>query len=168
MTRNLWWFLIVVTTALIQTTWPDALKLQNVVPNLTLVVVVYFAVADGQERAMYTGALGGIYQDVASNDVLGHHILCLVIIGYAVGRFATRLVTEHPAVRVGLVFCAGMIEGLLYTIILYIQNPDIEFVFTIATSVMPSAFYTALIAPFLFIALQRVFHCADLAPGGAT
>jgi len=166
MTRNVWWFLVVVFLALIQTTWPDALKLQNVVPNLTLIVVVYFAVADGQERAMYTGALGGIYQDVASNDVLGHHILCLAIVGYAVGRFATRLVTEHPAVRVGLVFCAGMIEGILYTTILYIQNPDIGFIYMIATAVTPSAFYTALIAPFVFLALQRIFQRADLAPGG--
>lgn len=165
MTRNLCWFLVVVATALIQTTWPDALKLQNVVPNLTLIVVVYFAVADGQERAMYTGALGGIYQDVASNDILGHHILCLVIIGYAVGRFATRLVTEHPAVRVGLVFCAGMIEGILYAAILYIQNPNIGFVYTIATSVTPSAFYTALIAPIVFVALQRIFHRTELSPG---
>jgi rod shape-determining protein MreD len=166
MLRNASWFFIVVFLALLQTTWPDVLKFQNVLPNLTLIAVVYFAVADGQERAMYTAALGGIYQDVASNNVLGHHILCLVIIAYAVGRFATRLVTEHPAVRVGLVFCAGMLEGLLYASIVYIQNPNIGFTYTVATSVMPSVFYTALIAPIVFLVLQRIFQRPELTPGG--
>ena len=158
MKKNVRWALAVIAAALIQTTLLDTIKIQGVLPDLTLLLVVYFAIADGEERAMFTGVLGGMYQDVAGNAALGHHILCNVLIGYALGRIATRLITEHPAVRVGLVFAATLVHGILYTAILYIQQPDIGAIHSVATSVIPGAFYTALVTPIVFLALARSFH----------
>jgi rod shape-determining protein MreD len=157
MLHNILWLVTVVVMALVQTTWPDFLTLQGRTPDLTLILVVYFAIVDGEERAMFTGAVGGLYQDVASRVDLGHNILCLVLIAYAVGRLSTRLVTEHPAVKAGLVFLACVAQGILYTFVLYVQEPATPVVGTIVTVVVPSAFYTALITPFVFFALSRLF-----------
>jgi len=168
MAKNALWFLAVVLAALIQTTWPDTLKLQEVLPDLSLLLVVYFAIVDGEERAMFTGVLGGIYQDVASSAVLGHHVLCLIVVGYVVGRFSTRLITEHPAVKAGLVLCASVLHGLLFTAILYVQQPDIRAMYTIVTSVIPGAFYTALLTPLVFMILARAFRRHAGFQGGLT
>lgn len=167
MARNIVWFIIVVTAALLQATWPDRLKLQQVLPDLCLILVVYFAIADGEERGMFTGVVGGVYQDVASNAVLGHHVLCLVCVGYAVGRIATRLVTENPAVKVGLVFVAGLMHGILFQSILYIQNPDYGFVYPVATLAAPAAFYTALVTPLVFYLVNWILRRPVLKPKGA-
>lgn len=166
MRRNILWFIVVVLAALLQTTWPDSLKIEGVIPDLTLVLVVYFAIAEGEERAMLTGLLGGVYQDVASSSVLGHHVICLVLVGYTVGRFSTRLVTEHPAIKAGLVFCAGIAHGILYTFIAYVQRPDLGLIYTIATSVVPSAFYSALVTPLAYYVLAWLFHRRELMEGG--
>jgi rod shape-determining protein MreD len=136
-------------------------------PDLCLILVVYFAIADGEERAMFTGVVGGIYQDVASNTVLGHHVLCLVCVGYAVGRIATRLVTEHPAVKAGLVFVAGLTHGALFQSVLYIQNPDNGFIYPLATLTAPAAFYTALLTPFVFFMVNWILRRPLLMPKGA-
>lgn len=165
---NLIWIVTVVVMALVQTTWPDFLTLQNVKPDLTLILVVYFAIADGEERAMLTGALGGIYQDVASKAVLGQNVLCLVIVGYAAGRLATRLVTGHPAVKAGLVFLAGLAQGVLLTCIYYVQDPGTLVIETILTVVVPASFYTALITPFVFFGLSRIFGERSAPQGSAT
>lgn len=157
MLHNLLWLGTVIVLALVQTTWPDFLTLQGRTPDLTLILVVYFAIREGEERAMFTGALGGIYQDVASKVDLGHNILCLVLIAYGVGRLSTRLVTEHPAVKAGLVFLACVAQGILYTVILYVQEPSTPVIGNILTVVVPSAFYTALITPFVFFGLTRIF-----------
>ncbi|MBI2423962.1 MAG: rod shape-determining protein MreD [Candidatus Hydrogenedentes bacterium] len=156
--KNIIWLVIIVVTAIVQSTWPDALKLQSVLPDLTLILVVYFAITQGVERAMFTGLLGGIYQDVSSHDVLGHHVFCLVIVGYVTGRFATRLVTEHPAIKMGLVFCAGVIHGALYTAIQYVQEPSVSVATTLVASVVPAAFYTCLISPFVIMGLMWTFQ----------
>ena len=157
MLHNILWLAATVILALVQTTWPDFLTFQGVTPDLTLILVVYFAIVEGEERAMFTGAVGGIYQDVASKVVLGHNILCLVLIAYGIGRLSTRLVTEHPAVKAGLVFLAGLAQGILYTIILYVQFPDTPVIGTLLTVVVPASFYTALITPLVFFVLSRVF-----------
>ena len=160
--KHLIWLVLVVVAALLQTNWPDGLRVQDVVPNLTLILVEYFALVEGEERAMMTGLIGGIYQDVATESVLGHHVLCLIILGFVIGRLSTRLIVDHPAVRVGLVFLACFAHGLLYTIILFIQEPGTSALFTIITQVIPSAFYSALITLPSFVLCRKVFHRHEL------
>lgn len=159
--KNLLWLATVVVMALVQSTWPGALKIQGVTPDLTLLLVVFFAAIDGEERAMLTGLIGGIYQDVASEAVLGHHVICLVIVGFMVGRLATRLITDHPAVRVGLVFVAGLVHGFIFTSIAYVQRPDLSALYTIGVAVVPAAFYTALFTPLVYFFLTRLFRRPD-------
>lgn len=167
MRRNIRWAAVTIVAALIQTTWLDAIRFQGVLPDLILLLVVYFAIADGEERAMFTAVLGGIYQDVAGNYSLGHNILCLAIVGYIVGRVSTRLIIENPAVKAGLVLLASIAHGVLFTFILYVQKPHISAVYTISASVVPGAFYTALLTPLVFLVLAWSFHRDDLLKRGA-
>jgi rod shape-determining protein MreD len=155
--RNVLWVVIVIAAALIQTTWLEALAIRNVQPDLTLLLVVYFALRHGEERAMFTGVLGGLFQDVAANAVLCHHVLGHVIVGFAVGRIGARLVTEHPVVKTGLVFMASLMEGIIYTTVLLIQQPGMFGVGLIVERVVPGAFYTALVTPIVFGALDMIF-----------
>mgnify|MGYP000085467751 CR=1 FL=1 len=169
MRKNLLWAVVVVATALLQTTWLDAIRLQGVLPDLTLLLVLYFAMFHGEERAMFTGLLGGLYQDVAGNALLGHHILCHALIGFWVARLARRLITEHPAVKAGIVLMASVVHGTLYTGIQYVQTPDMSALQTIFSTVMPGAFYTALVTPLVFFVLSRALRFDEEAfQGGQT
>ena len=115
---------------------------------------------------MFTGALGGIFQDVAGNAALGHHVLCLVVVGFIAGRLSSRLVTDHPAVQASTVFAAGLIHGVLFTTIAYVQNPQLEAVNYLMTSIIPSTFYTALVTPFVFFFVNGSFRIARVPQGG--
>ena len=108
------WLICIVLAALIQTNWPELLRFQDVSPDIIIVLVVYFAIAYGEERAMFTGLIGGLYQDVAVKTVLGHHVLCYVVIGYTIGRLAARLISEHAAVKAGLVLVASFCQGVFF------------------------------------------------------
>ncbi len=155
-TRHLAWLATVIFFALVQTNWPDALKLQEVVPDLVLIMVVYYAISEGEERAMFTGLVGGLYQDVAVHTVMGHHVICHVIVGYAAGRVSTRLITEHAAIKAGLVLLASLGQGILFLSIQYVQQPQRGMVYPLLTAVVPCAFYTAVVAPVMFLALDAV------------
>ncbi len=168
MRKNILWALVVVASALIQTTWLDVIRLQGVLPDLTLLLVLYFAMFHGEERAMFTGLLAGLYQDVAGNSLLGHHIVCHVLVGFWVARLAHRLITEHPAVKVGVVLCAGVVHGTLYTCIQYVLTPDMSALHAIFATVLPGAFYTALVTPVVFLVLARSLRFDEEAfQGGA-
>ena len=60
------WAIVVIGLALLEATWLPVISIQRVVPNLMLVLVVYFAITEGTERGMYTGLIGGIFQTSAS------------------------------------------------------------------------------------------------------
>jgi rod shape-determining protein MreD len=166
MRKNFIWAGTVLVLSLIETTWLSVVQVQGVLPSLVLLLVVYYALAEGEERAMFTGLLGGLLQDVQANSSLGHHIVCYVIVGYVAGRISTRLVTEHPAVKAGMVFFASVLNGVLYTLIQYVQTPHMRAFYYIGTSVVPSAFYTALFTPLVFFFLIRTVHRQAPAPGG--
>ena len=166
MKKLLVWAGIVVAAALIQTTWPDAIKFAGVVPDLTILIVVYFAIEEGEERAMFTGALGGLFQDVAGQATLGHNVLCNVLVGYAAGRIATRLIPDHPAVKVTLVFAASLAQGVLSTAVQFLQQPDVGPVRLIFGNVIPGAFYTAMVTPLIFLVLDRSLRRRAAQPQG--
>ncbi len=166
MSKNILWLFAIVVAALLQTTWPDILKWGGVLPDLPLLLVVYFAAAEGEERAMFTGLIGGIYQDVASNSVLGHHVFCLVAVAYAIGRLSTRLITDHPAVKAGMVFIGALLCGTLFILIRYIQQPASGAIYPFLTSVIPGAFYTSILTPFVFAPMGWLFHQKKALSGG--
>ena len=99
MLKNIIWVIFIIVIALVQTSWPDMLKLQEVIPDLCLILVVYVAIMEGEVRAMITALIAGVYQDMASGAVLGHHVLCLVIVAYVTGKLSRRIITEHPAMK---------------------------------------------------------------------
>lgn len=158
MRRNIGWIGVTVLAALLEPTWLEKISLQDVLPDLTLLLVVYFALQYGEERAMFTGVIAGIIEDVTSNARLGHTVLALVVVGYFVGRLSRRLVTDHPAVKAGLVFVASLACGIIYVTIQYVQEPSISATYIILTSKIPTAFYTALVTPIVFFALDRGFR----------
>jgi len=151
MRTNLVWALAVVLTALLEAKWPYLLRVQSVVPQLVLVLVVYFAITEGEERAMFTGLLGGLFKDVATDAAVGHSVLCLVIVGYFMGTAAKRLITDNPAVKAGAVFCASVTYGLLYIAVDYLQRTEGGGASMLFTALLPQAFYTALATPLLFL-----------------
>jgi len=160
------WLVSIVFAALIQTNWPHLLRFQDVTPDIIMVLVVYFAVAYGEERAMFTGVIGGLYQDVAINTTLGHHVLCYVLIGYTIGRLATRLVSEHAAVKAGLVFLASFCQGLLFVMIQYGLQPQRGILYPIINNAAPIAFYSAVITPMVFFVVDRFFHRRSMVSDG--
>lgn len=155
MRTNVFWVILVVMTALLEAKWPYALRVQGVVPQLVLLLVVYFAITEGEERAMFTGFLGGLFKDVASDAALGHYVLSLVLVGYLVGTMAKRLITDSPAVKAGAVFGASIVHGLIYLAVDYVQRADLSNSYALLASLVPQAFYTALMTPLLFLVLAH-------------
>jgi rod shape-determining protein MreD len=150
---NFIWAVTVMLTALLEAQWPYVLRVQSVVPQLVLILVIYFAIVDGEERAMLTGLLGGLFQEVATDEALGHRVLCLVILGYTAGSMSRRLITENPAVKASAVFVASVAHGFLYLCIDYLQRPGMSNVASQLAALLPQAFYTALVTPVLFALL---------------
>lgn len=160
------WAIVIIVAALLQTTWLTALSIRGVQPELVLVLVVYFAIADNEDWAMWTGALGGIFTDVATSARLGHHTLCYVIVGYILGRICRRLITDSPAVKAFLVMLGAVLKGLLFVFVANLMDPGFAATRAFTDEIIPAAFYTAVVAPILFVFMDRVFRRRSASASG--
>lgn len=75
----------VVTALLLQTTVLARLPLPGGVPDLLLVLVVGFALAEGPRSGALTGFAAGLLSDLGADHELGRSALVYALVGYLVG-----------------------------------------------------------------------------------
>lgn len=76
---------VVVTALLLQTTVLARLPLPGGVPDLLLVVVVAFALAEGSRSGTLTGFAAGLLADLGADHALGRLALVHALVGYLAG-----------------------------------------------------------------------------------
>jgi rod shape-determining protein MreD len=81
-------FFIFIPVALIQLTVIPFIAIQDVVPNLIPIAVVYFSISNGQIFGTITGASYGLLFDLISGNLVGSHMLSKTIAGFIAGYFS--------------------------------------------------------------------------------
>ena len=114
---------LVLPALLLQTTVLTRLPLPGGAPDLLLVLVVAFALADGPLTGTVTGFLTGLLVDVAGDGALARTALVLAVVGYLAGLVhdpsygARERSTLVPFAVVGLAAAAAVtlyaVEGVL-------------------------------------------------------
>ena len=79
---------VFIPVALIQLTVIPFIAIQEVVPNLILIAVVYFSISNGQIFGTITGASYGLLFDLISGNLVGSHMLSKTIAGFIAGYFS--------------------------------------------------------------------------------
>lgn len=144
-------YLILLGSALIlQTTVLDFLAVKGVKPDLVMLLVVLSGFLLGSREGAFLGFAGGIIEDLFAGSYIGLNALSNMAAGYLAGIAGERLYRENTVIATGVTFFAAF-AGLTvnYILLLYldIQVPPLYALFRV---VLPTAVYTAILAPFLF------------------
>ncbi len=81
---------VFIPVVLIQLTVIPFISVQEVVPNLLLISVVYFSIANGQIFGTIAGASFGLLYDLISGNLLGSNMLSLTVAGFVAGYFSSE------------------------------------------------------------------------------
>ena len=79
---------IFIPVVIIQLTIIPFVAVQEVVPNLLLIAVVYFSIANGQIFGTINGAVFGLMYDLISGNLVGSNMLSLTVAGFIAGYFS--------------------------------------------------------------------------------
>jgi rod shape-determining protein MreD len=79
---------VFIPVVLIQLTVIPFIAIQEVVPNLILIAVVYFSIANGQIFGTVTGASYGLLYDLISGNLVGSNMLSKTVAGFIAGYFS--------------------------------------------------------------------------------
>lgn len=138
----------VVTALLLQLTVVARLPLPGAAPDLVLVLVVAFALAEGPMSGLVTGWVAGLLADALAAHELGRLALAYAVAGYLTGMLQddTERSTLQPfgAVALGAVVALGayLSVGIL------LGDPRIT-VHAVARSLVTSVPYDVVLTPFV-------------------
>lgn len=144
------------TALLLQVTVLGRLSFLGAKPDLVLVAVVCFALADGPGAGMGAGFGIGLFADLLGSHTLGLLALILCVVGYAAGvirSYFDRLSTFTPMVVVGGLTAVAVLAYAGIGALLGDPRIDAE---PVARSLVLTSFYDVVLTPFVFAAVTAL------------
>ncbi len=103
-----------IISLILQTTILPLLKIEGVMPDLILVLVVFTALFSSAFTGGVVGFTAGLVQDLIIGRYLGLCAFSGLLVGWLVGELESRFYKENPLVPVILVFIATFVYDLVY------------------------------------------------------
>lgn len=144
------------TALLLQTTVLGRLSFLGAKPDLVLVTVACFALADGPGVGMGAGFGIGLTADLLGSHTLGLLALILCVVGYAAGvirGYFDRLSTVTPMVVVGVLTAVAVLAYAGLGKLLGDPRIDDD---PVARSLVLTSFYDVVLTPFVFAAVTAL------------
>jgi rod shape-determining protein MreD len=147
---------LIVTTIVLQVALFPHLRLAGRVPELGLVVAVAIAFDHGPEEGAIVGFLCGLGFDFFLSTPLGLTALSYALTAYAVGIFQGGVLRAPRWFTPVIGFVSGIVGGTLYVGIGLLAGVDAVHGNRAFATVVISAVYAALLAPFVFLIVGAV------------
>ena len=120
-------------------------------PNLVLLAVIFIAINAPREAALLGCLCLGLMQDLLTQSPLGLYALAYGMVGMFVVSTQQVVYREHPLTHFSLALVGGMLTSLVLLLQGFIHRPGVG-----AWSLFVTTLYTAILAPFVLGALQRI------------
>lgn len=140
---------------ILQTTVLNTVAITGVKPDLVMLLVVLSGFLLGTREGAFLGFAGGIVEDLFTGSYIGMNALSKMTAAYLAGAAGERLYRESIPIATGVTFfasLAGLTVNYLLLLFLKIHISPLYALFRVA---LPTAAYTAVLAPFIF---GRIFR----------
>jgi len=109
---------VFIPVVIIQLTVIPLISIQGVVPNLILIAVVYFSIANGQIIGTVTGASYGLVFDLISGSLVGSNMLSNTVAGFIAGYFSGETKREKYLYTYSfslVVLISALIDAMIFS-----------------------------------------------------
>lgn len=150
-------FLILGIAILIQTTILDWISIGGVIPDLSLIILIFIAHRRGSMTGQVSGFFTGLIQDFLSLSPLGFHALIKTILGYLYGLVTKNLFVDPIFTPMILVAIGTLVKGLLAALTgTLLSIPSASFAY-FTGKLWIELGYNIILAPFFFALMGRIF-----------
>jgi rod shape-determining protein MreD len=139
-----------------QTLVADSISIGTVRPDLVLVIIVWLTLTRDLSWGVSFAFLAGVFEDSYSPQFLGLGAFLKIAGAVAVYVVSSRVRTDRLLIRVGMVAGVVVTHDILYFLVAYAFDVQLELLALIRT-IIPSAVYTsALAAAVLYLSERRL------------
>jgi rod shape-determining protein MreD len=150
---NRWTYsLLVLFLIPVQTTWLNGLSLNDIKPNLALLLIYFTGFYAGEINGMAAGLAAGALMDLLSGGPFGLNIASLAMMGLASGLVGRFFIHTTATLTMGLVFILSILNGLLTFSFHQWVVGGIPFNEVFRWTILPEALYNTAVGSLLFLA----------------
>lgn len=120
-------FLIIVINFILQSTLFQAIKINGISANYTLVLVILITIVYGLSSGLFTAVVAGLFVDVYLSMAIGINLFILVIISVFISFIGRPLFTGNKLTLVFMTVLSTIMYQLMYFFFMYFLNKGIEF-----------------------------------------
>ena len=145
---------LVMSVIVYQTLLADLLIVGSARPDLILVLIVWLTLTRDLTWGVSFAFLAGIFEDSHTPQFLGLGAFLKIAGAVAVYLISHRVRTDRLIIRIGTVAAVVLAHDILYFLVVYSFNVQLEFE-TLLHTIMPSAAYTTVIAAVVLYLAER-------------
>jgi len=152
--------LIFIPVVLIQLTVIPFISIQETVPDLLLIAVVYFSIAYGQIFGTITGASYGLVYDLISGNLVGSTMLSKTVAGFIAGYFSGETKRDQYLYTYSfsmVVFISALIDSVIFSFFSVIDFNTNFLQALFNYSLMPSIYTSIVSILVVIIPYKRAF-----------
>lgn len=131
---------------ILQSTIASHISINNIAPNLILILVASFGFMFGEQEGMVIGFFGGLLLDVFFGTVIGVYALFYLFIGYLNGKFCRLFYPEEFLLPGTLIMMSDFLLGLMNYVFLFLLRGRIAFPFYLLHIIVPEVIYTLVVS----------------------
>jgi len=149
-------FVLLIGAVILESTLLHRIKISNVIPDLSLIILVYIAYRKGSMTGQVSGFVTGLTEDFLSISPLGLNAFIKTFIGYIYGMIQGNVFVDPLLMPIILVAVATLVKALLLAVFEVIfPIPQITAHF-FTHDLWISILYNSLLAPFFFALLNLI------------
>ena len=119
-------FLLILLAVVLQFSILPEIYFKGAVPNLALVLVVFWVAQEGFEGAFSKVLVLGLLFDILAFRTVGITIICFILVAFGVSSFSKRFLVAHKTWRLSMllvmVFFATIFNNILFSFLTNIES----------------------------------------------
>jgi rod shape-determining protein MreD len=137
----------------LQSTVAYKIAILGVIPDISLIVLIYSAIKNGSVDGQISGFVSGIFVDFVSSAPLGFNALIRTVLGFLYGLFSGSVFVDVFLAPFLMTFIATIAKAVA-TILISFLFPQISNIYSFFDHILwVEALYNALLAPLVFLFL---------------
>lgn len=145
--------LLIVGSNLVQSTWLGAIAVWGVIPDISLVILVWVSYKNGLVEGPITGFVSGFLEDCLSASPLGFHAFIKTFVAAISGLLHGSFFIDRIFLPFAMGAVATLLKALAAGLLALLFGAKIQTYDFLDRVLWIEAAYNGLIAPFLFLLL---------------
>jgi len=134
------------------------LSIGGVVPNLTLILVISYALYEEENRAGLIGLLAGLSKDIVVGRIIGVSAISFMLAAYFVAHYNRKIFTEHMTTPLVLVMLATVFHESIYLLFVFLLGYQVDLIYAFQHTWMMQLIYQLLMTLPVYVSVRRLLQ----------